>query len=139
MKNVRMKSALRLFLLPLLVALSGCDRAASPEASPKGMDIEAQSRGSRLAIPVHGLYTGAYADFGDREDDVTLEKIEAFESLVGKKQAILASSSYWGEQSFPTANLKIIVRHNAVPLLFWSPWDRRRKPCHICNVSYVEG
>ena len=45
-------------------------------------------------------------DFGDAEDDVTLETIEEFEQMVGKHQAIIASSSYWGEQSFPTANLQ---------------------------------
>jgi beta-mannanase len=80
-----------------------------------------------LAIPQQGLYTGAYMDFGDNEDDVTLEKIEEFEQLVGKHQAIIASSSYWGEQSFPAANLRLIARHGSVPLVFWSPWDRPYK------------
>ena len=44
--------------------------------------------------------------------------------MVGKHQAIIASSSYWGEQSFPTANLNLIWRHGSLPLVFWSPWDR---------------
>ena len=77
-----------------------------------------------LAVPKTGAYTGAYIDFGDNEDDVTLDKIEAFENLVGKHQAIVASSSYWGEQSFPTANVELIVRHESIPLIFWSPWDK---------------
>ena len=38
-------------------------------------------------------------DFGDVEDDVTLEMIEDFEEMVGKHQAVIASSSYWGEQT----------------------------------------
>ena len=63
-------------------------------------------------------------DFGESEDDVTLEQIEAFEEAVGKHQAIVASSSYWGEQNFPLHNLEIITRHNAIPLIYWSPWDR---------------
>jgi len=63
-------------------------------------------------------------DFGESEDNVTLEQIEAFEEAVGKHQAIVASSSYWGEQSFPLHNLEIITRHNAIPLIYWSPWDR---------------
>ncbi|MEO6788661.1 MAG: glycosyl hydrolase [Chthoniobacteraceae bacterium] len=110
----------------LLLALAGCNRAPSPQpASPT--ETEAQAQRSRLAVPGHGIYAGAYADFGDREDDVTLEKIEAFEAMVGKHQAILASSSYWGEQSFPKTNLKIIARHNSIPLVFWSPWDRPYK------------
>lgn len=78
----------------------------------------------KLLIPEHGAYTGAFIDFGDTEDDVTVEGIEGFEKLVGKHQAIVASSSYWGEQSFPTANLELIWRHGSVPLVYWSPWDR---------------
>jgi len=77
-----------------------------------------------VVLPEHGVYTGAYVDFGDEEDDVSLETIEEFEEMVGKHQAIIASSSYWGEQSFPTANLNLIWRHGSLPLLFWSPWDK---------------
>lgn len=77
-----------------------------------------------MALPTHGAYTGAYLDFGDEEDDVTLETIEEFERMVGKHQAIIASSSYWGEQTFPSENLNIIWRHGSLPLLFWSPWDK---------------
>ena len=54
-----------------------------------------------VVTPEHGAYTGAFMDFGDAEDDVTLETIEDFEQMVGKHQAIIASSSYWGEQNFP--------------------------------------
>jgi hypothetical protein len=77
-----------------------------------------------IVLPEHGAYTGAFMDFGDTEDEVTLEVVEDFEKMVGKHQAIIASSSYWGEQSFPTANLNLIWRHGSLPLLFWSPWDR---------------
>lgn len=79
---------------------------------------------ARLVVPEKGAYTGAYIDFGDSEDDVTLEQIETFEKAVGKHQAIIASSSYWGQQSFPRRNLEIITRHHAVPLVYWSPWDK---------------
>lgn len=126
MKNLRMKSALHIFSALVLLALPCCKRA--PQPRPQSVaEIEALAQRSRLAVPEHGIYAGAYADFGDREDEVTLEKIEAFEALVGKHQAILASSSYWGEQTFPTANLKVIARHNAIPLVFWSPWDKPYK------------
>jgi len=30
----------------------------------------------------------------------------------------------WGEQHFPKRNVKIITRYGAIPLLFWSPWDK---------------
>src|SRR6266571_6637650 len=77
-----------------------------------------------VMIPEHGAYTGAFMDFGDEEDEVTLEMIEDFETMVEKHQAIIASSSYWGEQSFPTSNLNVIWRHGSLLLVFWSPWDR---------------
>src|SRR5213075_1880583 len=47
-----------------------------------------------------------------------------FETMVGKHQDIIASSSYWGEQSFPSDNLNVIWRHGSLPLVFWSPWDK---------------
>ncbi len=74
-----------------------------------------------------GILAGAFMEFGEREDDVTLEKIEQFEGLTGKRHAIIASSSYWGEQTFPAANLQLIKRHGSIPLIFWSPWDRPYK------------
>ena len=74
-------------------------------------------------VPAQGAYTGAYIDFGDREDNVTLEGIEEFEQVVGKHQAIVAFSSYWGEQRFPVEAANIITRHGSVPLVYWSPWD----------------
>jgi len=74
--------------------------------------------------PQDGVLFGAYMDFGETEDGVSLEDIEAFEKLSQKKAAIIASSSYWGEQSFPEKNLALIDRHGATPLIYWSPWDK---------------
>ncbi len=111
----------------ILVAalLSGCGKSGS--ASDPNSKLKIQN--SKLALPTQGCYTGAYIDFGDTEDGVTLEGIEKFEQMVGKHQAIVASSSYWGEQTFPNANVRLITRHGSIPLIFWSPWDR----------PYVEG
>jgi len=72
----------------------------------------------------HSVRFGAYMDFGETEDDVTLENIEKFENLAGRPASIIASSSYWGEQSFPRKNLELIARHGAVPMIYWSPWDK---------------
>jgi beta-mannanase len=107
--------ALRIIGAVALLGLADCSKAPPPppEDAPE-----------KLLIPDNGAYTGAFIDFGDTEDDVTVEGIEAFEKLVGKHQAIVASSSYWGEQSFPTRNLDLIWRHGSVPLVYWSPWDR---------------
>src|SRR5581483_10174995 len=108
----RMKRAIPFAIAIVLCACSKSRPVADPNAP------------QQIVIPAEGAYTGAYVDFGDTEDDVTLEQIEGFESLVGKHQAIVASSSYWGEQSFPTANVNLIWRHGSVPMVYWSPWDR---------------
>lgn len=74
-------------------------------------------------VPAEGhSYIGAYMDFGDTEDDVTPEKIARFEKLVGKHQAIVASSSFWGKKTFPLENVKTIDQYGAIPLIYWSPW-----------------
>ncbi|WP_200374034.1 glycoside hydrolase family 26 protein [Thiocystis violacea] len=76
-----------------------------------------------LAVPETGAYTGAYVDFGEHEDAVTLEQIESFSALVGKRQAIIAFSNYWGRGRFPTDQVRIIAQAGAVPLVFWNPWE----------------
>lgn len=73
-------------------------------------------------MPDHGAYTGAYENFGDAEDTVTPAALRRFEALVGKRQAIIGSSSFWGRGSFPTENVRVIRAAGAVPLLYWSPW-----------------
>src|SRR6267142_6108593 len=101
----------------VVVAVAACRKqSAVPPPDPKA-PVE-------VVIPERGAYTGAFIDFGDAEDEVTVEMIEEFETMVGKHQAIIASASYWGEQSFPTANLNVVWRHGSLPLVFWSPWDR---------------
>src|ERR1700741_892328 len=99
-----------------IFAVASCKRS---EPAPR-MEVD-PSGPVEVVIPERGAYTGAFMDFGDAEDDVTLEMIEDFETLVGKHQAIIASSSYWGEQSFPVDNLNVIWRHGSLPLVFWSP------------------
>ena len=106
-----------LVALSLALVLAGCSKPSRTiQVDPNG-PVE-------VVIPDHGAYTGAFMDFGDAEDDVTLETIEDFEEMVGKHQAIIVSSSYWGEQNFPTGNLNVIWRHGSLPLVFWSPWDK---------------
>jgi hypothetical protein len=107
--------------------------------------LRAQSEASApaLQIPQTGAYLGAYIDFGEHEDRVTLEAILAFEKMVGRRQAIIASSSWWGEQTFPRANVELIARHGSVPLVFWSPWDRpyreRQGPDRFSLTTIVAG
>jgi hypothetical protein len=89
-----------------------------------GTAIAVEAGSQVVVFPPVGAYCGAYVDSGEAEDKVTLEAIEKFEKLAGKHHAIIASSSYWGELGFPAKNVRLISRHGALPLLFWSPWDR---------------
>lgn len=108
-------------LLCGMLSLTGCKEQPRPAAAPTASPLPGTQS---LAWPSSAAYTGAYVDFGEAEDKVTLEAIENFEEKVTKHQAIIASSSFWGEQTFPTRNVNIIGRYGAVPLIFWSPWDR---------------
>jgi len=112
------------------ILAGGCERPALENTRP---DPNAPVE---VVIPEHGAYTGAFMDFGDEEDDVTLEMIEDFEGMVGKHQAIIASSSYWGEQRFPADNLNVIWRHGSLPLVFWSPWDKFKRD-YCWDVGWV--
>jgi len=105
------------FCIGILLALSSCHQRARTEKVDRDAAVE-------VMVPEHGAYTGAFIDFGEAEEDVTLEGIEDFETMVGKHQAIIASSSFWGEQDFPIRSLKVIWQHRSLPLVFWSPWDR---------------
>ena len=76
-----------------------------------------------LAIPGQGAYTGAYCDFDDGEDHVSLEALENFQEMTGKPLAIVAFGSFWARGSFPSEKVNLVRAYGAVPLLFWSPWD----------------
>src|SRR5262249_38307566 len=91
-----------------------------------GLARAAAEPSPRLQVPAGQAYTGAYIEFGDRENEVTLEAIEEFEKLVHHKQAIVAFSDEWGLQSFPRKQLAIVAAHGAVPLVYWLPWKDRR-------------
>jgi hypothetical protein len=77
-----------------------------------------------LVLPSKGAYLGAYVDFGDGEDDVTFDALTSFEQMSGKHLAIVAFGSFWGEQAFPVKTVNIVEGYGAVPLIFWSPWDK---------------
>lgn len=121
----------------LLLALAGCRPEESKKAAPTA------SGPQTVVWPEGKAYTGAYVDFGEAEDKVTIEAIEQFEKMVGKRQAIIAFSSFWGEQSFPARNLEMLSRHGSLPLVFWSPWDRpydeRRPPDKFSLYAILAG
>lgn len=109
----------------LVAMLTAC--RSRPDRTTLVVDVgrlPAGKSAAELIVPEHGAYAGAYIDFGEREDTVTLESIESFDAMVGKKQAIVAFSSDWGNQTFPEEQLHIISYYGAIPLVYWSPWDR---------------
>jgi len=111
-------------VLAVLALLSGSimpARPAHPQAT--GAAPAATTPAPRLAVPDKGAYTGAYIEFGETEDKVTLERLEWFEQTVGKQQALIAFSNFWGQGGFPLRSLRIVDAYGAVPLLFWSPWE----------------
>ncbi len=87
--------------------------------APMAPVVAAETLG--LAVPESGAYTGVYAEFGDHEDDVTLERIEDFATQVGRRQALVAFGNQWGKGRFPTEQVRIIHRAGAVPLILWYP------------------
>ena len=109
-----------LVALSLALVLAGCSKPSrTMQVDPNGP--------AEVAIPDHGAYTGAFMDFGDAEDDVTLETIEDFEAMVGKHQAIIVSSSYWGEQNFPTIASKSSIVSSVTSSSASSPKSMKRK------------
>ena len=116
--------SLAVFVLRAAVLLGMCSVAARQGISASEEPASAPPAGAHLQVPDHGAYTGAYIDFGETEDHVTRKRLNTFTEMVGKHQAIIASSSYWGQQSFPRRNLEEIEAYGAVALVYWSPWDK---------------
>ncbi len=106
--------------LIILCFLGGCHRSDEGSAV---MIRPATTVGTKLLPPERGAYPGAYMDAGHTEDNITLDAIEEFSTLVGKDLAIVAFSSYWGQKSFPVSQARMVAQYGAVPLIFWSPWD----------------
>jgi hypothetical protein len=115
-----------LTFLGALLAVAGLPIASAlaPEPEPEPGWEQSAVRPHRLEIPQRGAYSGAFIELGEREDNVTLEGIERFDGLVRQRQAILAFSNDWGNGSFPERQLRIVAAYGAVPLIYWSPWDR---------------
>src|SRR4051812_9280404 len=64
------------FVIPLATLfLTTCGKPAAPIRVDRDEPVE-------VVLPPKGAYTGAFIDFGDEEDDVSLEGIEEFEGMV---------------------------------------------------------
>lgn len=107
----------------ILAALCGGCRQQEPEPKTETAKVGTEEK-LALIMPATGAYTGAYVDFGEGEDEVTYDALTAFEQMTGKHLAVVAFGSFWGEQNFPTRIANIVSAYGAVPLIFWSPWDK---------------
>jgi hypothetical protein len=116
------KRSQAIYVYTLLLLLSGISLSLFP-TNLRAADLPGGTL-QELTVPEKGAYTGAYVDFGDGEDDVTLEALGRFEKMVGKHQAIIAFGNFWGEQKFALKSAQIVTRYGAVPLIFWSPWEK---------------
>ncbi len=103
-------------LLCVVLLCAGCRHEEGAKAKDQGLQ--------ELMMPSKGAYTGAYVDFGEGEDHVTYDAITAFEKMTGKHLAVVGFGNFWGEQAFPAKKVRIISGYGAIPLIYWSPWDR---------------
>lgn len=71
------------------------------------------------------VYHGAFTDNGPLENTVTVESIEKFESLVGKKVAWVYFSDHWleGKVTYPAASIDAIKKTGSIPYIRMSPWS----------------
>lgn len=102
--------------------IEGCRDDSLP--SGKTAPIGAAKEPATLVMPVNGAYTGAYVDFGEGEAEVTYDALTGFERMTGKHLAVVAFGNFWGDQAFPAKTVRIVAKYGAVPLIFWSPWDK---------------
>ncbi len=115
-----------LVLISLLALNSGCRKMEDIDKQ-KSSDTTKKDDQITLVMPTNAAYTGAYVDFGEGESNVTFDAITGFEKLTGKHLAVIAMGNFWGDQAFPTKTIRIIAEYGAIPLIFWSPWDKPYK------------
>ncbi len=125
MVSINVSSALRFVLFCSLTVFcmlttSGCEGNAKAEDPLPGKDQGPLS----LLMPKNSAYTGAYVDFGEGESNVTYDALIDFQHLTGKHLAVVAFGNFWGDQAFPDKSVRIVDAYGAVPLLYWSPWDK---------------
>jgi hypothetical protein len=101
--------------------------------------------GIKLLAPREGIYHGAFPDFGPTEDVVTAQRIQEFESLVGKEIAWAYFSDNWFNGiRFPAKEVEIIAAEGITPFIRMMPrsafYEKRADPLYtledIANGRY---
>jgi hypothetical protein len=71
-----------------------------------------------LVVPAEGVYHSAFPDFGGSEDNVTVDGITDFESLVQKRIVWAYFSNNWLEGiQFPELPVRIIHDQGIIPFI----------------------
>ena len=78
---------------------------------------------TKITAPVKGVYQGAFVNFGGVEDEVRVQSINDFESLIGKKMVWAMFSNNWGAEGikFPEKNVKTIRNLGIIPFIRMMP------------------
>jgi beta-mannanase len=96
----------------LFFLLFGC------ENSRTSTSVQNLHFGKLLPPPENKIYFGAYADFGDAEDGVTLAKITDFENLAKKKIAWAYFSNQWaGGIHYPKEQIHLVYSAGKIPFI----------------------
>ena len=86
----------------------------------------------KVGPPPYGVYNSALTDFGSEEDNVTAEKMKAYEQLIGKKIVWAYFSNNWGNGiKFPEDAVKAIHSLGVVPFI-------RMMPCTTFTDGLVD-
>ena len=102
---------------------------AKKEAKPKKEAKKSEEKSipvakvQKLAIPQNDqIYFGAYASFGDDENNVTKENIEEFETLAKKKVTWVYFTNSWKEGiTYPRETIQRISKLGKVPFVRFLP------------------
>ncbi len=83
---------------------------------------------AQLLPPDVGAYQGAYADFGPMANEVTVERIQEFESLSGKKIVWAYFANDWldGKIVFPQDNVDACITAGVIPYIRLMPWSESK-------------
>jgi len=88
-----------------------------------GGSSSASSGAGKLAVPSgDNIYFGSFPDFGGAEEFVSVERIQAFENLVGKKIAWATFSQNWYNGIvYPQAQIDAVRQSGATPYVRLMP------------------
>ena len=83
---------------------------------------------AQLLPPTTGAYQGAYADFGPMANEVTVQRIQEFEGLAGKKIVWAYFANDWldGQILFPQQNVDACISSGVIPYIRLMPWSESK-------------